>query len=95
MIIIGHGSILTPSSNNWAAIFGCNGRDPPAYIQFLRTLLLLPWLNAEKKVTKILCKDESSAILKQKPQSHREYPLSYGGFKAVLNNKKYTCNIPV
>jgi hypothetical protein len=42
MIIIVHGSILTPSSNNWAATIGCNGGDPPAYLQFLRFLLLLP-----------------------------------------------------
>jgi hypothetical protein len=39
MIIVVHGSILTPSSNNWVATVGCNGGDPPAYLQFLRFLL--------------------------------------------------------
>jgi hypothetical protein len=68
MIIIVHGSILTPSSNNWAAIVGSNGGDLPVYIQFLRTLLLLPRLNAEKKLTKV-SRDESSVIFKQKQQS--------------------------
>jgi hypothetical protein len=65
MIIIVHGSILAPSSNNWAAIVGCNGGDPPAYIQFLQTLLLQPRLNAEKKLAKM----RAAPFFKQKQQS--------------------------
>jgi hypothetical protein len=63
MIIIVNGSILTPSSNNWAASVGCNGGDPPAYLQFLRFLLLLPLLT---KNPQKVSKDESRAIFKQK-----------------------------
>jgi hypothetical protein len=65
MIIIVHGSILAPSSNNWAAIVGCNGGDPPAYIQFLRTLLLQLRLNAEKKLAKM----RAAPFFKQKQHS--------------------------
>jgi hypothetical protein len=57
MIIIVHGSILTPFSNNWAAFVGCNGGDPPAYLQFLRFLLLLP----------------CSVLLTKNPQTRAEF----------------------
>jgi hypothetical protein len=76
MIIIVHGSILTPSSNNWAATIGCNGGDPPAYLQFLRFLLLLPCSVLLTKNPQKVSKDESRAIFKQKQQSCQKKTLS-------------------
>jgi hypothetical protein len=69
MIIIVHGLILTPSSNNWAASVGCNGGDPPVYLQFLRFLLLLPCSVLLTKNPQKVSKDERSAIFEQKHQS--------------------------
>jgi hypothetical protein len=69
MIIIVHGSILTPSSNNWAATIGCNGGDPPAYLQFLRFMLLLPCSVLLTKNPQKVSNVESCAIFEQKHQS--------------------------